>query len=687
MSVFDEIKERLDIVEIIGEQVQLRKSGRSYTGFCPFHHNTRTPAFTVFPDTQSFYCFGCHASGSVFDFVMRQQGIAFPEALEQLARRAGVQLRERTTAEQEQDQRRRRLLDINTAAAFYFNYILLHHRRGQPGRDYLQRRGINLEAVEPFQPGYSLNEWGHLLTYLSEKKGYPIEEIEATGLIVRREKGGWYDRFRGRLMFPIHNEKGDIVGFGGRDISQSPDPDPRIPKYLNTPQTLVFDKGRTLYGLHQGRETIRRADTTVVVEGYMDVLTAHQHGFANVVAPLGTAMTGGHVSLLKKLSHNVALALDADAAGQKATLRSIQVLQDTQGEGDDAGHPVVTAHGLVRWESDISLHIIKMPQGQDPDDVIRNDPQQWRDLVSRAVPVVDFFFDAYTADLDLTQPRDQRVALERLIPVLAELDEIQQRVYSTRLEQIVGVKAELIRDLVRGKQPLSRTPPSSLATSHHKPTADSNPSPAPPEQRSSAGVSPLAPDPYLVSRGYRVAPGPPPEDYLLALLLRYPSTIQVVEEMLEQETGAFPLVREALGNTIEHLLEQPENRLIWQHWLAVGFPPLPPLSGEQASSLEGWAGQVGEPLRSQLVCLAALALPRPVEYLYIQDAMKCARTLRGQQVRQWQRRLSQRLQQTQEPQEIEQTVALFDELSRYRSAINTPPHGRWHDLRNILERE
>ncbi|NJN65837.1 MAG: DNA primase [Chloroflexaceae bacterium] len=447
MGVIDEIKTRLDIVEVIGEHVALRKAGRAYLGFCPFHSNTRTPAFTVYPDTQSFYCFGCHAAGSVFDFVMRMQGLAFREALQELARRAGVVLQERGTEEQAQDQHRTRLLEINQAAARYFHYLLLQHQRGQPGRDYVERRDIATPMVELFQLGYSLETWDNLLRYLTERKGFAPEEIAEAGLAVRREQGGWYDRFRGRLMFPIHTLKGELVGFGGRALDQT------LPKYLNTPQTLLFEKSQVLYGLHQARDAIRGADAAVVVEGYIDVITAHQHGFPNVVAPLGTALTAGHVALLKRLSRHVSLALDADAAGQRATLRGIQTLQSAQepGEGEEPGddvRPVVTAQGLVRWERDMTLRIIKLPAGRDPDEVIRADPQHWRDLVAAAVPVVDFYLDAYTADLDLSDAHHRRTALERLLPVVAQLDAVQRRIYVEQLERMVGVRAELLLGMV-----------------------------------------------------------------------------------------------------------------------------------------------------------------------------------------------------------------------------------------------
>ncbi|MBC8075466.1 MAG: DNA primase, partial [Chloroflexales bacterium] len=366
MSVTDEVKTRLDIVEIIGASVPLRKVGRTFVGFCPFHPNTRTPAFTVYPDSQSYHCFGCKASGDVFTFTMQRQGLEFRDALEQLAQRAGVTLEPRTPVDEQQDQQRTRLLEVNAAAAKYFNYVLLSHRGGQPGRDYVARRGINDATIEAFQLGFSLPEWSHLLSYLTDKKGFEIEEVEAAGLAIHRDSGGYYDRFRGRVIFPIRNAKGETVAFGGRALADEQ------PKYLNSPQTALFDKSNVLYGLDLARSEIRARDAVVIVEGYVDVLTAHQYGFRNVVAPLGTALTEGHVALLKKLSRNIFLALDADAAGQKATLRGLSTLTANL-DGRDV--PVPTPEGTIRWARELegSVRVIAMPDGLDPDEVIRAD--------------------------------------------------------------------------------------------------------------------------------------------------------------------------------------------------------------------------------------------------------------------------------------------------------------------------
>ncbi|MCS6939322.1 MAG: DNA primase, partial [Roseiflexus sp.] len=337
-GVTDQIKEKIDIVEFISAYVPLRKTGRSYVGFCPFHPNTRTPAFHVFPDTQSFHCFSCKASGTVFDFLMRREGLEFREALERLAQRAGVQLHPRTEAEEQLDRLRTRLLEVNAAAAAFFRHMLVKSQRGEEARAYVAKRHIDDATSEAFLIGYAPDDWGLLLSYLTERRGFSPEEIEAAGLAVHHETRGYYDRFRNRLMFPIRNASGDIVAFGGRALGDAQ------PKYMNSPQTPIFDKGKVLYGLDLARDAIRQSDATVIVEGYVDVIIAHQYGFRNVVAPLGTALTADHVALVKKLSHRVYLALDADAAGVRATLKGLQALQ-SQPEGELTA--VISPQGVI----------------------------------------------------------------------------------------------------------------------------------------------------------------------------------------------------------------------------------------------------------------------------------------------------------------------------------------------------
>ncbi len=677
MSQTDEVRNRTDIVELIGALgVSLRKTGRSYVGFCPFHPNSRTPAFTVYPDTQSFYCFGCHASGTAFDFVMRKQGLDFRGALELLASRAGVQLAPRSEEARKEDARRAKLLEINAAAARYFNYILVSMRRGEPAREYVAKRGISAEMVEQFQLGYSLDEWGHLLAYLTEKKGYDPEDVEAAGLCINHESRGRYDRFRGRLIFPIRNAKGEIVGFGGRALGDGQ------PKYLNTPETLLFKKGDLLYGLDLAREAIRTEDRTVVVEGYIDVITAHQHGFRNVVAPLGTALTKSHVGLLKRLSHNVYLALDADAAGQKATLRGLNALRESADE--EGGRLVATAQGAVRLESDVSLRIIRMPEGRDPDEVIRADPELWQRLVSEAAPVMEFYLSAYTAGLDLKRPEDQKLALDRLIPLLAELDGAQQRVYISRVEQVVGIRAELILDLLRGgparrtegrgrrgqgTRPWQRERPSERHI--QEPPPDDAPHPAEQEPQGER-----ASPPFSVQRSR--------EAQLLALALRHQSVDAAIEALLERDLAAHPAMREFFGGGIEDLLEDPLHQEIWRQ-----FTVLPPeWRPATPEDLQAWVAQLDEPLRERAEALLDYAMNRPDPLRFRKEAEDCAIKLRLEQINLLLQRLNEKARSSEDDAEAEALPQLQTEVIRYGATLKQPKRSSTYlDLRDALGRD
>lgn len=683
MSQIDEIRGKVDIVDLIGSLgVSLRKTGRSYVGFCPFHPNSRTPAFTVYPDTQSFYCFGCHASGTAFDFLMRKQGLDFKGALEQLAARAGVRLETRGEAEREEDAQRAKLLEINALAAKVFNHLLVSTPRGEPAREYVARRELSPEIVEVFQLGYSPDEWGFLFSYLTEKKGYDPEDVEAAGLAIHHESGRHYDRFRGRLIFPIRNAKGQVVGFGGRALGDGQ------PKYLNTPETLLYKKGELLYGLDLAREAIRVEDRTVVVEGYIDVITAHQHGFKNVVAPLGTALTRNHVTLLKRLSHNVYMALDADAAGQRATLKGLNALRESADEG---GHLVATAQGAVRLESDVALRIIRMPEGRDPDEVIKGDPELWRRLLAEAAPVMEFYLGAYTAGLDLKKPDEQRVALDRLLPLLAELDGAQQRVYISRVEQVVGIRAELILDLLRGgpalrqgdkdakkpgdkgkpwakKRPGERDRPAfQVPARQGAPPPDDSPRPA-----QAAGAAPAA----------RNSP-PTGEAYLLSLALRHPTVDAAVEALLEEGLARHPAARDLLGGGLEDLLEDPAHQEIWRQFTTL------PLEWRASTpeTLQAWAEGLDEPLREEALQLIAGPARTPEDFRYRQEAEHCARSLRAEQARRLQRRLLQRLADGDEADQAE-TLARLTTLTEYLAAATTPRRSStFPDLRDVLGKE
>jgi len=652
MSVIDDIKANVDIVDLINSMgVGLRRSGRSFVGFCPFHPNTRTPAFHVYPDTQSFYCFGCHASGTVFDFVMRKQGLDFKGALELLAERAGIRLEPKNDIQRQEDARRARLLEINGVATRYFNYVLLNLSRGAPGREYIAKRGINRDAIDAFQIGYSLDDWHHLFTYLHEKKGYSVEDIIAAGLAIPGERGP-YDRFRNRIIFPIRNIRGEVIGFGGRALGDAQ------PKYLNTPETPLFKKSEVLYGLDLARDAIRSTNQVIIVEGYVDVITAHQYGFRNVVAPLGTALSKAHINQLKRLTDQVYLALDADAAGQKATLRGLETIRTTT-EEEGEGRLVTTAQGIVRLENDVTIRIIRLPAGRDPDEVIAADPQLWKELVDNATPVMDFYLEAYTAGLDLHDPAQQRLALERIIPLLSELDGAAQRVYVARVEQLTGVRSELIVDLLRARiQPPRRN-------DRHRGIRSSSPPPAPP---------PTAPPPIDEHRRDT-------EAYLLALALRYPSVDMAIERLLESYAERCPAIGDIFGAGIEDLLEEPIHQAIWQAYLATPLELRP----TDTESLQAWIATLGEPLSSEAGKLLTILARRPDDVRYRHEAEQCARMLRKAQVMARIHRYRERLNDLTDEEELQRVIQHIRDLSTYAEQITRPRQSStFPDLRDLL---
>ncbi|HSP55376.1 MAG TPA: DNA primase, partial [Dehalococcoidia bacterium] len=370
MNEVEEIKSRLDIVDVIGQYVTLQKAGRTFKAPCPFH-SERTPSFIVSPDRQSWHCFGaCGTGGDIFSFVMKREGIEFPEALHMLAERAGVKLQERRVSE-EQDKQRGRLYAANEAAAHYYRDLLLKGDGARHAREYLEKRGLDTAAVETFLLGYSPQDWEALLAHL-RKYGFTDREALQAGLAIEGERG-LHDRFRGRLMFAINDQKGRVIGFGARALDDS------LPKYINTSQTALFDKGGVLYALDRAQTGIRREGRAVIVEGYMDAIAAHQYAFDNVIAQMGTALTERQVRIVKKLANEVVLALDADAAGSQAMVRGHEVVREAMDESGRAV-PVISWRGLVGYQESaaVNLRIAVLPEGRDPDDVIRQDRELWR---------------------------------------------------------------------------------------------------------------------------------------------------------------------------------------------------------------------------------------------------------------------------------------------------------------------
>ncbi len=465
MSVVDEIKDRIDAVELISNYVQLKRTGRNYKGLCPFHAE-KTPSFVVFPESGTWHCFGaCGEGGDIFTFMMKREGWDFRTALEELARRAGVELRPRTQRQEAEEQERATLRKLMAAAATYYHHLLRTAPQAQVARDYVARRGLEERTVETFQLGYALDEWHALENHLTAR-GYSRGQLVAAGLLVTREDGRVYDRFRGRLMIPIRDARGRVIAFGARTLT----PD-GVPKYLNSPQTPLFDKSRTLYGLDTAAKGIRAADSVVIVEGYMDVMQAHQAGFTNVVAQLGTALTQDNLRRLTRYTRRIILALDPDTAGQAATMRGLDVArQALQTEME----PVFDARGLIRLEGRLSadIRVLTLPAGQDPDDLIRSDPARWEQLVRQAVPLVEHYIRHQLEGQDLEDPKVKAQIADALVPVIRQVaSPVERTHYAQKLARTLQVDERALLAMVTSKRPRrSRGEPAQPV--EHRPSVD-----------------------------------------------------------------------------------------------------------------------------------------------------------------------------------------------------------------------
>jgi len=424
MSTVDDVKERIDIVDVVGETVKLRKSGKNYTGFCPFHPNTRTPAFVVFPDSGTWRCFGaCNEGGDVFRFVMKREGWDFPETLRFLAQRAGVEIQPAPAEAAEADEARQRLRDLLEAAAGFYRHNLLETPPGREVRAYLGRRGLNDASLEAFQIGFAPDSWDAGRTFLASR-GYQDDEMLKVGLATEREGGGTVDRFRNRVMFPVRDARGRLCGFGARVV----DPND-VPKFLNSPQTPLFDKGRLLYGYDLARKPIRQADQAVIVEGYLDVIALHQAGFANTVSPMGTALTEDHLRLLKRATRRIVLALDPDTAGTRAALRGLDLARRTMDRESEA---VFDPGGFVRYESRLKaeIRIVGLPAGKDPDEIVAEDPQAWPAIIQQAKPVVEYVLDLLTEGAALDDSKVKADIARQVLPLIEDVaDPVEREAY------------------------------------------------------------------------------------------------------------------------------------------------------------------------------------------------------------------------------------------------------------------
>lgn len=432
MTVIDDIKQRIDLVNVVEQTVRLKRTGKNYIGFCPFHSNTRTPSFVVFPETQTWRCFGqCNEGGDVFGYLMRRDNLDFNEVLKQLADRAGVVLRAQTPAEIKHEEVKQTLSQVMEAAVEFFRKQMLETEAGNKALDYVHKRGLSDETIKTWGLGYAPNSWNALLDHLLSK-GYSRELILQAGLLSEGEEGRVFDRFRDRLMFPIRNPYGKMAGFGGRALN----PDD-VPKYLNSPATDVFDKGRLLYGLDMARAGMRKSDQAVIVEGYMDVIGLHQAGYPNAVAPMGTALTEAQFNLIKRLTTNIVLALDPDAAGQNATLRGLETARRALDQTEDIS---IDSKGLLQIERSLKadIRVAQLPDERDPDEIVLADPASWQNILDNAKPIINHVMDTLAKDRDLSDPKVKREIADQVIPLLEEVaSPIERDAYRLRLATLL----------------------------------------------------------------------------------------------------------------------------------------------------------------------------------------------------------------------------------------------------------
>jgi len=399
-SIIEEVRARADIVEVISQYLTLKRSGSGFKALCPFHKE-KTPSFNVSPERQIYHCFGCGEGGNVFTFIMKMDGLSFAEAVRTLARRYGVRLTEEMEAQVDERARlRRRLLNLNRRVAAYFHKNLLDVRIGAAARAYLEKRGVSEEAIKRFMIGFAPEGWDNLVGAFG-KKQRDRDELSQLGLIIPGERSGFYDRFRGRIIFPILDLNGEIRGFGGRILESSQTKAKAQPKYINSPESPVYRKGRTLFGLYQARDAIRSEGFLVVVEGYMDVIGLFDAGIRNVLATLGTALTAHQCRLIRRFTEKPVVFFDADSAGTSASLRSFDVF----------------------WQVGLRPLAFKAPGGDDPDEYVRRiGGERLREQLRSAMPYPEFIIRETLSAADISRVEGKVKVLKEVLPSIAKLE-------------------------------------------------------------------------------------------------------------------------------------------------------------------------------------------------------------------------------------------------------------------------
>ncbi len=415
----EEIKRKIDIVQLISEYVPLKKSGLNFKGLCPFH-SEKTPSFVVSQERQIWHCFGaCNEGGDIFRFLMKMENLEFGEALRELAKRAGVKLAAYKPTEGERQ--KQILYELNHLAAEFFHFLLISHPSGKKALNYILSRGISKDSLARFKIGFAPNMWDGLQKFLIGKKGYQAQDLEKAGLVIKSKKqyGNYYDRFRNRLMFPLKDHHGNVCGFAGRIL----DPNDKEAKYINTTETLIYRKSDLLFGLAETKEEIKKSGQAVLVEGELDAISSYQAGVKNVVAIKGSALTVNQVQLLSRFTKKLVFALDSDIAGDQAAHRGIEI-------ADNAG---------------FSMSVVEVKGGKDPDEVAQKDPGGWEQLVLQAIPVFDYFLDSAFLRFEGKTAEGKRAIGQELVPILAKIsDKIMQSHYIQILSERLAVPEEAI---------------------------------------------------------------------------------------------------------------------------------------------------------------------------------------------------------------------------------------------------
>ena len=421
MDQVEEIRSKIDLVQFVSEFLPLKKAGRNFKANCPFH-NEKTPSFMVSPERQIWHCFGCNLGGDVFGFLMEMERMEFGEALRVLAKRAGITLQTYRPSQGEAE--KEKIFEINHLASEFFHYLLLSHEIGKRALNYILQRGIAKNSLEQFKIGYSPPRWEELQKFLVGKKGYKTEELEKAGLVIPNTKykiqdTRYYDRFRDRLMFPLSDHRGNIVGFAGRLL----DPEVKEAKYVNTPETPVYHKSELLYPLQITKEDIKKEGRAVVVEGELDAISSYQAGIKSVVAIKGSALTELQSRLLKRFTENLILSLDSDAAGDMAARRGIE-----------------TADSLG-----LNIKVVVLEKYKDPDEAAQKEPEYLKEQIEKAENVYDFYINSAFKRFNGRTAEEKKKIGQEVVPVLAKIeDEIVKDVYVKKLADRLGVNEESV---------------------------------------------------------------------------------------------------------------------------------------------------------------------------------------------------------------------------------------------------